>query len=426
MKYQRIDNKTYNIHLIKDDKFKKNYISIYFRKETKKEEITLSNLLANVLEENCKKYPTNRLLSIKGEELYGTDLSIISSLLGNYMVLFFVSSFLSPKYSDDKNFEEVLDYTFEILFNPNVENNKFDKKTVELAKENIRTNIKRVNEKKEYYSIVECMKAMDPDGPLSYNGYGYLEDLDKIDESDLYKFYQSFLRSAIVDIFIAGDFDSAVAEKVIKEKFKINTIKKSKVNLFIEHNNICKRVKKIIVQKDFTQSNLTMGFKLKDLTRFEKIYVSKIYNYILGGSVESLLFTDVREKNSLCYSINSNIQYANNAMLINAGISKEKLNKTVKIIKQDIKKIEQGEFDEDKIKSGIQTYLNVISEIDDNIFDICELYVKQELMDGDLIPERIKQIKKVTKEDIINFSKKVHLDTIFFLEGVGKNDTTNN
>ena len=35
----------------------------------------------------------------------------------------------------------------------------------------------------------------------------------------------------------------------------------------------------------------------------------------------------------------------------------------------------------------------------------------------DSIEEKIKNIDKVTKESIINFSKKIHLDTIYFLEG---------
>lgn len=39
-----------------------------------------------------------------------------------------------------------------------------------------------------------------------------------------------------------------------------------------------------------------MGFKLNDLTDFELRYVLNIYNYILGGSPDSKLFKNIREK----------------------------------------------------------------------------------------------------------------------------------
>ena len=45
------------------------------------------------------------------------------------------------------------------------------------------------------------------------------------------------------------------------------------------------------------------------------------------------------------------------------------------------------------------------------------LYVSKEYLDLDLLEERKKEIEKVTKEDIIKFSKKIHMDTIYLLEG---------
>ena len=38
-------------------------------------------------------------------------------------------------------------------------------------------------------------------------------------------------------------------------------------------------------------------------------------------------------------------------------------------------------------------------------------------MNTDLLEDRIKNIDKVTKEMVVEFSKKIYLDTIFLLEG---------
>jgi len=63
-----------------------------------------------------------------------------------------------------------------------------------------------------------------------------------------------------------------------------------------------------------------MGYKLLNLDNFETNYVSTIYSLILGGGVDSNLFKTVREKNSLCYSISSNIYKVSNIMFITAGL----------------------------------------------------------------------------------------------------------
>ena len=44
----------------------------------------------------------------------------------------------------------------------------------------------------------------------------------------------------------------------------------------------------------------------------------------------------------------------------------------------------------------------------------------KDLLDIEEIEERKEIIKTVTKEEIINVSKKVHIDTIYLLEGVNE------
>ena len=56
-------------------------------------------------------------------------------------------------------------------------------------------------------------------------------------------------------------------------------------------------------------------------------------------------------------------------------------------------------------------------ELEDNPDNIISLYNGMEYLDADDIKTRKKKIKEVTKEDIIAIAKKVHLNTIFLLEG---------
>ena len=68
------------------------------------------------------------------------------------------------------------------------------------------------------------------------------------------------------------------------------------------------------------------------------------------------------------------------------------------------------------------TYISVLSELEDNPESIVSLYAGIEYLDADTIEKRKENIMKVTKEDVINVAKKIHLNTIFLLEGCDNNE----
>ena len=63
--------------------------------------------------------------------------------------------------------------------------------------------------------------------------------------------------------------------------------------------------------------------KFKDLTDFEKHYVAPVTSAIFGNGTNSILFKIVREKNGLCYTINSSVNRFNNSLVVYAGINKK-------------------------------------------------------------------------------------------------------
>ena len=210
-----------------------------------------------------------------------------------------------------------------------------------------------------------------------------------------------------------------------ENNFKINTIKKTATSHIINHNKFRKITNIVKSPKNINQSILLFGFKLDNITEFERLYTLAVYNSILGGSPDSKLFREVREKNSLCYSISSTYSGINSYEIISAGINKKDYNKAVKLIKKEIKKMALGEFTEEEIKQAQITYIASLKEIEDAPSSMISIYEAHEYLGYDLMPEREKNIVKVTKEDIITLAKKLKLDTIYLLEGVKENEKGN-
>lgn len=81
--------------------------------------------------------------------------------------------------------------------------------------------------------MVKMLENMDYSMPYAYHGYGYLEDLEQINEKNLYEYYKEFLTRSLVDIYVIGDFEEEKMISLIKEKLNFKTLKKEKKNIYI-------------------------------------------------------------------------------------------------------------------------------------------------------------------------------------------------
>ena len=417
MNHKKIQNGAYNIHFIKTDKFKTISMRINFKRKIKENEVTKRNLLTRVLLESNETYKTSRLIEIETEKLYGLMLRSSATISGNYSVMSFESSFLNEEYTDDKMIEKSLDFILGFILNPDIENKKFNEKNFNLCIAALKTEIESLKENTGRYGMHKMLEAMDSKAPYAISADGSIEELEHITRENLYEYYKEIIKGDLIDIFIIGDFDEKKVKGIINNKLKINTLKKPSSSHYVAHKRIRLKPKTTKEKMEIEQSKLYIGCKLDKLTPFEQKYVMNIYSFILGGSPNSRLFMNLREKNSLCYSVNSTYQPVFNLLIIRAGIDASDFKKSVTLIKQELKNITQGKFDEKEIEAGKITYKNTFKEVEDSAFSILNAYTSCEYLGYDPIEKRIKEIDKVKKEDIIKVSKKIHVDTIFLLEG---------
>ncbi len=425
MEYKKIKLGSYNLHLIKTKRFRTVDVRIIFQDVIKKENITRVNLLLDLLTDSTKSYPTNREFGIKLENLYGADLRSFSQKYGKYINHCFNLSFLNEKYTEKGMFEESIKLLKEVIFNTNVTNKTFDATSFKINREANEAVIKSIKENPAKYSIIRLLENMDKKALYAYRLFGYLEDLEIITEHNLYDSYISFLNNSDIDIYVIGNIDFDKTTQLIKENFNFKTIKKEKENLFINHHKFRKVPVVVKETEDLKQSKLSIGFKISLLSDFEYKYVSTVYNSLLGNSSNSKLFTKVREENSLCYYISSTVYKGDNLLIINAGITKNNFKKTIGLVKKVIRELSKGNFTEEDMNKVKAEYTTALDDLLDSPNAIMEMYRVMQIMNYDDLDTRRAKIKEVTKKDILKFSKKIHLDTIFLLEGVNEDAEEN-
>ena len=416
MNYERFDMGSYNLHVIKTSKFKTVTVEVNFKSKLKKDNITLRNLLKSVLLNSNHTFPNERDLIKETENLYDLKIMSANTRIGNDSNLSFKIRFLNEKYTEESMNEYSIAFLMDVLFNPNVSNNSFSCDVVSKCKKRLEKSINSIHDNKLKYTLFKLFESTG-DYAYSYNSYGYLEDLDKINSTSLYDYYKNVINNDIVNVFVVGDVDSYVIRELFKKYFKVNTFKKGENDIIVPELKPRKRIKKILLNDSANQSQLTLLCSLNGLTDFERKYVLLVYNELLGGSSSSMLFDTVREKNNYCYYINANQKAYDNIMMIYSGIGIGNSKNVLKLINKTLKDISCGKFSDNLLNNAKETIVSGIKASLDSPSGIINTYYAMELVGSKSFDERMENINKVSREDIINLSKKISVHTLCLLEG---------
>ncbi|MDE7281334.1 MAG: insulinase family protein, partial [Ruminiclostridium sp.] len=160
------------------------------------------------------------------------------------------------------------------------------------------------------------------------------------------------------------------------------------------------------------QSNMIVGFK----TDCQDPSAMILMNEILGGTPTSKLFSNVREKMSLCYSCFSSYNWLKGSISVRCGVEKEKIERAYEEILNQLDMMKKGEFSEEDIVSAKMYRKNYLKTFYDNLNAMAAWYMSRIYSDDLASPkEMMKRDENITKEDIIKAAQSVKLDTFYVL-----------
>ena len=418
MKYSEKEIKSgIKLHTIKTEKFKTNLIAIFLSMPITREEVTKNSLISAVLRRGCMKMPTSVDISKTLEEMYGSTFDNGIDKTGDNQI-FYIET-INDNYIT-QNSENILkngmEKLLEIVFNPLVKDGKFNEEYVKQEKENIKRIIEGKTDNKAMYATERCIEEMYKNEPFGLYKYGYVEDLKDIDAKKLYEYYKKMISICKIDIFVSGNIDSKVEEILVEnENIKKLQGRTSQVKFEIPKKEKVKE-QEIVEQMDVTQGKIVIGMDLTQENAEQK-YDAIVYNAILGGTANSKMFQEVREKASLAYSAGSTyLRYKGN-ILIKCGIEIKNYEKTLEIIRKQLEDMRNGKFSDEDIENAKKSIISGIRSIDDEQDTEITYFFGQELTgEKTLTEEYIRNIEKVTKEGIIKIANSLQINTIYFLK----------
>jgi len=249
-------------------------------------------------------------------------------------------------------------------------------------------------------------KVLYGDQPAGWDIAGTKESVLGLTRKELLDYMNTQYNSSNTIICIAGNISKETNK--IKEYFsnikKKETIDKSKV---IEEQI---KPEVILETRNTDQTHFFLGVRAYNLFHKQRFSL-ELLALILGGMMSSRLFSSVRERLGLCYYIktSASIDPDTGFLVTQAGVDNTKVEKVIKIILKEYRKIAQKKISNrelKKVKDHFKGKMTLLFEASDTR---ASFYAAQELLEKKILtPEQIyAKINKVSIDDILKVSKDI-------------------
>ena len=402
------------------NKFKTSCFSVNFILPLDAERAHLYSLIPAVLNSGSGKYPTQRDICKRLEELYGADIVVRNFKRGSMQIVGFSLDILASKYTDSEfhMVRKAFDLLYDIILNPKIVEGAFSPDYVAREKriqiEKIKANINN----KSVYVHDMCAYTMCQNEICGIPILGDIDKVEKIEPISLFSAYKYLLNNARVEICFVGeenynivyDFAKRFADS-LSPSFS-NVLGKEKAEI-----HVVQSVREYYERLDMVQGKLAIGFRIPHAMR-ENRAVRSVFLHMLGYSPISKLFMNVREKLSLCYYCRLTCDSHSGTMVISSGLENTDFDRATEAILSQIKDISNGDFSDAEFESAKRSAICELKYIYDNIVSIEKWIIVNsaycEFEDPEELALRIADVKR---DDVCSATDSIVTDTIMRFEG---------
>ncbi|MCQ3815382.1 EF-P 5-aminopentanol modification-associated protein YfmF [Staphylococcus xylosus] len=415
----KLENPQKDLHVkvLPTTKFKTTTITLKFMAPLDSDTMTARSILSKILVRATKQWPSDKDFNRHLSHLYGAYVNSFVSKFKDKHVITISLELVNERYLKDQMplFEKGLEMLKEMIYNPLISDNQFDETFVAQEKSLLSKKLNAMIDNKSQISFLNLLKYMLGEQPYRHLATGQVEYIADITPENLYHTYQSMLQNDYCAVYVVGNVDEQQVKSQIQTYFNINpfSFELSQPNPIGQDHNT---PQVIIETDDVDQAKLNMGFTLPAKYGDSEYFAMIVFNVMFGGDPSSVLFNEVREKQSLAYSIHSQIDAKNGFLFVLSGVSTDKYEIAKETIVSEFEKFQQGDFEEEKLALAKKVILSQRQESYDRAKSIIEIMNNNILLDEPMSEENyISGIQNVNKSDIQQLAQQTTLDTIYIL-----------
>ena len=377
-----------NLSVFKTDKFNSISMSISFVLPALEYTTTGNNLLAGMFFEGCEKYKTPKKIYTRLEEI-GAEAHSSVVKKGDYSILVLYCKFRA-EYTKDA-FEFMKNIIFEPMFYSEAVKNqvKATKDRIDAEKNDKRT-----------YAREKLISYAFKNRPFGVDGNG----CERFLNMDIKEYYYYLMENSKIEIMVVGNINEKQTEDLCKKYLNFGP----RGFEYPEDEKEETPYQSYSEKADVDQSKLCIGINAE----FDSWEKAVIANCILGGGAGSVLFSDVREKQGLCYYIVSSLYRYKEYIVVESAINYEEKDNVINSVKEALEKFSPTSEEIARAKRYIVSSLKTTGDSQTRIMDF---NIGQILAEDDRsLDEILISINEI--DSLENTFKRLEINTVFSLE----------
>lgn len=389
------------MNYIQTQKFSDVYVSCKTMMPFNRNTITALNVLVYMMKAKTQKMNSKQKLASTLNLAYGTKVSYGLTSYGDIVTLDVRFQFVRPDWIEDASYlnkiKQIMD---QVLFHSVLDEENFNE-SIYLLKN-------RLLAQMDDPANLSCMYAFEmahDKHSISIPVQGDLKDLHTLTLEDVQVVYELYMDMA-KHFYVCG--------YVTQELYDYIDSLDSHC-AFISERTLLPRVESSykIYEKNISQTYISQVYSTGVDISSDDYEAQCLLCSVLGQSQKNLLFDEIREKNSLCYSISSSLIRFDGALLIHTGVNRKDVNKVLNLIETQMDRLLNMDYDDRYLEIAKMDFKNrIISGLDHPLSLIAQAFLDDLLHRDITTQQRIDRIMQVTKEDISRVALRMNLASV--------------
>ncbi len=373
-------------------------------------------ILPGLLTRGCRAYPSMATLCRRLDDLYGATVQGQVYRLGGWQVLTFSVNYLNRRYTLDGS-----DLTaactallLDMLFDPALEGDTFPADVFAQEQRCLVERLQGELNEKRLYARQRCEQLLSPDHPYSLNPNGTEETVAALTPAMAETARQNLLKKARIHWLYQGTGDTATLTRVLEDRFAcLDRQMPAELTLDTRFDPAATTHTEPM---PLNQAKLVLGLRCAITEPAADVTAAQLMITLLGGSATSLLFTHVREEQSLCYYCAATYDRFQGVVLIDSGVQPENAQKTKEEALKQLEAIRNNDFSDQELEAARRSLTQRYISAGDHPDALENYYIGQTVYDNYLSPEeKCDRVLAVSREAVCEAARQTRLEAVYLL-----------
>ncbi|WP_155286226.1 EF-P 5-aminopentanol modification-associated protein YfmF [Lacticaseibacillus zhaodongensis] len=409
-----------HLNVVPSKQFKTTHVNIQFLAPLRRETIGARTLLTSLLETSSADYPSQNLLSAQLEKMYGASFGIGVSRSGRVHRVGASINVLDDNFTESPLLPEAFAFLRRVLFRPLIKDGSFDAATFARERDNLAIYLNSMNDDRGTQAGLRVQQTYFDDPAQAVPSFGTAADLGNLTAQSLVDTYTDMLQNDQIEIIVMGNVDADHVADLTRE---LNFAPRADLNVSIPYDQaVHGGIRLFQESEDVKQSKLNLAYHVQTDSFGPRYYAAELAAQLFGGSPLSLLFRNVREKQSMAYYANASTNLNRHIMMVQTGIDAVNRARVEELIGEQLAMVANGKFTDGQLEAVRTGMLSDRRAALDSMQYLSDMALTAALFPNRVVtPEReLELITAATRAEVQQAAAGMQLQAVYFLKGETK------